>query len=190
MLHGRGLPSLVTNQSWIRSHDAAFGPIYFGRSGLNRFDAPGKQYGVLYLAADAHGAFIETFGRQPGRLIVSIGELAQRGLARVTVRRSLRLVDLSGAGLARIGADSRLVSGSYDVSQAWALALYEHPDQPDGLLFRSRHDPSRLCAAIFDRAEDALRTRSLGSLSDAANAALLGNILDTYDFGLIESAAP
>jgi len=147
---------------------------------------------VLYLAADAPGAFIETFGRQPGRLIVTTTELARRSLSIITVRsrRALRLVDLSGAGLAKIGADSRLTSGSYDVSQVWALALYEHPEQPDGLLFRSRHDPSRLCAAIFDRAEDALDARSLGSLADAANAVLLGHILDTYGFGLIDSAAP
>ena len=61
------------------------------------------------------------------------------------------------------------------------------PTSPDGLLYRSRHDPSRLCAAIFDRAEDALTATSLGSLADAHNVALLADLLDAYDYSLIVS---
>ena len=77
------------------------------------------------------------------------------------------------------------MSGSYDLSQRWALAFHEHPDQPDGILYRSRHDPSRLCAAIFDRAADALTATTLGSLADARNAALLADLLETYEYSLI-----
>ena len=99
--------------------------------------------------------------------------------------RPLPLVDLAGPGLSRIGADNRLTAASYDLSQRWALALYEHPDQPDGLLYRSRHDPSRLCAAIFDRAAGALTATSLGSLADAGNATLLADLLDTYEYSLV-----
>jgi hypothetical protein len=87
--------------------------------------------------------------------------------------------------LSRIGADNRLTATSYDLSQRWALALYDHPDRPDGLLYRSRHDPSRFCAAIFDRAAGVLTATSLGSLADASNAALLADLLDTYEYSLI-----
>ncbi len=86
--------------------------------------------------------------------------------------RPLRLVDLTGPALSQIGADGRLTTGRYDISQQWALALHQHPEQPDGLLYRSRHDPSQLCAAIFDRAADALTASPLGSLADPTNAAL------------------
>ena len=47
--------------------------------------------------------------------------------------------------------------------------------------------PSRLCAAIFDRAAGALSATSLGSLADPHNAGLLAELLDTYDFALIDS---
>lgn len=116
-----------------------------------------------------------------------MADFVDRELSRINQSRPLRLVDLTGPGLSQIGADSRLAAGSYDLSQRWALAFYEHPDQPDGILYRSRHDPSRLCAAIFDRATDALTATSLGSLADAHNVALLADLLDAYEYSLIVS---
>jgi len=94
-------------------------------------------------------------------------------------------VDLTGPGLNRIGADNRLSTGDYQTSQRWALAFHAHPEQPDGLLYRSRHDPERFCVAIFDRAAGVLTTTDLGSLADPANAALLADILNAYGLGLI-----
>lgn len=180
----------VVNGPWIRSHLQTFGPLHFGRSGANRFDAPSAQYGILYLAADAYGAFVETFGRQLGQRSVEVARIASRALSQVVQGRPLRLVDLTGPGLSRIGADARLTATSYDLSQRWALAFHEHPAQPDGLLYRSRHDPSRLCAAIFDRAAGALTAISLGSLADPHNAALLADLLGTYDYALIDPGIP
>jgi hypothetical protein len=140
---------------------------------------------VLYVAAEPHGAFIETFGRKLGQRFLGMADFAARELAQVTQYRPLRLVDLTGPGLSRIGADARLTATSYDLSQRWAMAFHDHPEQPDGLLYRSRHDPSRLCAAIFDRAAGALTATSLGSLADPHNATLLADLLDTYDYALI-----
>jgi hypothetical protein len=54
------------------------------------------------------------------------------------------------------------------------------------MLYRLRHDPSRLCAAIFDRAADALTATPMGSLADARQPALLGNVLDRYGYSLID----
>jgi hypothetical protein len=47
-----------------------------------------------------------------------------------------------------------------------------------------------LCAAIFDRAASALTATSLGSLADPRNAALLADLLDTYDYALIDTGNP
>jgi hypothetical protein len=116
---------------------------------------------------------------------VTVARLASRLLSEAQHTRQLRLIDLAAPGLAYIGADGRLATGAYDLSQRWALALHEHPDKPDGLLYRSRHDPERLCAAIFDRAATSLTATSLGSLADTRNATLLADILDTYDYSLI-----
>jgi hypothetical protein len=78
-----------------------------------------------------------------------------------------------------------MATGEYYVSQTWALAFHDHPDRPDGLLYRSRHDPSRICAAIFDRAFIAVAATPIGSFADAHNTALLADILNTYDYSLI-----
>jgi len=164
----------------MRIHQRRYGPIYFSRSGDGRFDAPAGQFGTLYVAGDVHGAFIETLGHATGRTSIDWDEIEARALAEVMVSRPLRLVDLSGEGLAHIGADDRLTSSNYATSQAWALSLHEHPEQPDGLYYRARHDPSRLCAAIFGRAEGALAATDRGPLSDPPHVSLMADILDTY----------
>ena len=58
------LPLVERDAPWYRHHKPEFGPIFFGRTGECRFDAPppDRAYGVLYLAADVHCAFVETFG--------------------------------------------------------------------------------------------------------------------------------
>lgn len=95
------------------------------------------------------------------------------------------VVDLVGAGLARIGADNRLSDGRYTTAQRWALAFHQHPNQPDGLRYRSRHDPSRIIVAMFDRVAPRLQASSLGALADPSNATILAEILDTYEFALL-----
>ena len=100
--------------------------------------------------------------------------------------RPLRLVDLSGPGLAHVGADGRLLSGDYRVAQRWSLAFHCHRDRPDGHLYRSRHDLSRTCIAVFDRAEAAIDLIPLPGLIAPENAALLARIITTYGFRLID----
>jgi hypothetical protein len=139
---------------------------------------------VLYVAETLDGAFIETFGRSPGLNTVSERQLSQRSLARVDVARPVRLVDLTGPGLARIGATASLLAGPHARAQAWSRALWLHPAAPDGLLYRARHDPSCLCVAIFDRVEHLVRGQSLGGLLAPDHLVLLGATLRRYDFSL------
>jgi hypothetical protein len=162
-----------------------YDPLFFGRTGLHRFDAPAGEYGVLYAGQDAHCAFIETHGDLVGVRIVSMSALAQRGFALVEATQPLRLADLTGPGLARLGADERLACGEHTIARRWALAVWSHLSLPDGLLYRARHDPSRWSAAIYDRAAPHLKATRLGSLLDGRHAALLADVLDTYGFSLI-----
>lgn len=180
------LPVTIFRRCWFRIHRLAHAPLFFGRSGDNRFDAPAGEFGVLYAGKDAHCAFIEVFGHATGVRLVEQGELAARGLARIAARRPLRLVNLAGGGLARLGADARLTSGeSYAAAHRWALAIHDHPRRPDGIVYAARHDPRRVCAALFDRASAELEATPLGSLADPAHAALVARVLDTYRFGLV-----
>jgi hypothetical protein len=171
---------------WCRIHALTADPIHFGRDARHRFDAPSGEFGVLYVAKDAHGAFIETFGHATGVRFVTERELGARGLGAIAASRPLRLADLRAEGLARMGADAELTSGpNYDLSRRWARAIHEHPRKPDGILYRARHDPARMCAAIFDRAQSAITCRRTGSLRARHHRTLLAGILDTYKFGLI-----
>jgi hypothetical protein len=175
-----------TRGPWARIHALDRPALHFGRARLNRFDDPEGGYGVLYVADEAHGAFIETFGRQLDVRSISVRELSGRALSRIDATRTLRLVDLaSSGGLARLSADARLTSGSADVARRWSRALWRHPGRADGIYYRVRHDPGRCGCALFDRASGVLRAAALGRLSDPAHRATLGDVLDTYGFALL-----
>ena len=112
--------------------------------------------------------------------------LAHRCLSRIESDRPLRLVDLTADGLARIGADSRLTTGDYAVAQRWSLAFQNHQDEPDGIVYRARHDPSRLSAALFDRVTVVVRAERVGVLTDPSLAPLLAHLSDAYEFQLLD----
>jgi hypothetical protein len=182
----RELPTIEIQSSWYRIHQTRHGVMFFGKLGQNRFDAPNQAYGVMYVALQPHGAFIETFGSQTGIGVISEAELSLRSISCLETQQKLRLVDLTGAGLAKLGADGRLCTGDHWLSQQWAFELWQHPIQADGIYYRPRHDLDQYCAAIFDR------TSELWSIQDTQNcnsrnfSATLADILDTYGFGLID----
>lgn len=177
----------VSGTVFSRIHNRNNGPVFFGKTGRNRFDSPDGSFGVLYVGFDEHCAFIETFGQSTGIRAVTRRELDQRHLAYLQTTESLTLIDLaSTGGLARIGADARLFSGSHAVAQRWSAALRKHPVKPAGLVYPARHDAARKSCALFDLPDSVLTVTRTGSLLDPQRAALLATILDTYNFGLIE----
>jgi hypothetical protein len=159
-------------------------PAFWGRTGLNRFDAPHGEFGVLYASADHHGAFIETFGDALDRTVTTTA-LRGRAWARIEPARGLRVVDLTGRGLAHLGADERLCSGDHRIAQHWSLALWRHSASVDGLSYRARHDPSRISVALFDRAASGVAVVRDGGLLDDRQRSVLAGILDTYRFALL-----
>jgi len=101
----------------------------------------------------------------------------------VEVRRDLRLVPIHGPSLARLGLTAELATGDdYATSQLWSRALWEHDKQPDGILYRSRHDDSALCVAVYGRAKDALVMVQDQSLAD--DPQVLARLLRRYGLGL------
>lgn len=185
-LSQRSLPLLTTSQTWFRIYSTRYEPLTFRKSSDRRFDLPHGESGVVYVAADEHGAFIETLGHTTGNRAVTVSALHSRSLAEIQVRSPLKLVDLTGAGLVQIGADERLCAGEYRIAQRWSLALFRHPEKPDGLYYRSRHDPDRLCAALYRRAARKLKVARRLSLGDQEAVWLLDTILRTYAFSLID----
>jgi hypothetical protein len=179
-----GPPLLAFRAILFRIHSTDRDPAFWGRTGNNGFDAPAGEFGVLYASQDQYEAFVESYGDALGRIITTTS-LAQRAWARVEPTRDLRLIDLSGSGLAKIGADERLCSGEHDVAQQWSLALWRHPAAVDGIHYRARHDPSRMSVALFDRSNSAVSVVKEGGLLDDRHKALLAAILETYQFSLL-----
>lgn len=182
------LPLTTFTREWYRVYRCTYGSLFFGRTATYRFDAPAGEFGVLYLARAREGAFIETLGdvarNGAVRNTLQRDDLGRRCWAVVWAMRPLRLVDLTGRGLARIGADERLCAGDYDVSRRWAKAIYDHPQRPDGIYYRARHDPSQHSVALFDRAEHDAVARPDGTL--LTDAAVLARLLDRYGIDMID----
>ena len=159
----------------LRIHARDVEAYHFGRSGKARFDDPKRGFGVFYGGIGLACCVAETIlgeictGRiAPARLDAQ--DIADQLVCRLELPAGaqLTLVDLTGAGLLRLGADARLeAEADYRVSQAWSRVLWAHPDQPDGILYRSRYDTSRRCIALFDRARrHGLAVRAEGALRD------------------------
>lgn len=124
---------------WHRSHDTAYGAVFFGKGMSYRWDAPKGVYGVLYLGGDPYCAFMESIGRGVLRSrFVPKAELERRGLSQIALKRPLRLIDMvTSGGLARLGTEASLTSGAgYRNSQRWSQALRDHPEKPDGIYRR------------------------------------------------------
>jgi len=180
------LYDLKHSATLFRIHPANRHPLFFGKTGDNRFDAPDKSFGMLYLGMDEQCSFIETFGQVTGVRSLPVDRLKGRELAEVKIVRSLRLVDLSNSGgLARIGADAGLIAGPHAISQRWSAALRAHPVKPDGILYPARHDPARRACAIFDCPASTFKVLPRGLLLSRQNSELLSSMLDLYGFGLI-----
>jgi hypothetical protein len=181
------LRSLRAGSRLMRIHAPARRALWFGpgsgRQPIHRFDDPAGRFRVCYLGTTLAVCFAETFLRNPPVRILALADLAGRLIATVEVRRDLRLVPIHGSSLARLGVTAELASGSdYTGSQLWSRALWEHSDQPDGILYRSRHDDSALCVALYDRAKDGLAIVRQHSLAE--DPLLLARLLRRYGLGL------
>lgn len=172
---------------WLRIHDRRRDSLWFGPAPgsppVNRFDDPEGHYRVCYLGTTMEACFAETFLRNPPVRILSLADLSVRCVTTFEVIRAGRLVQMHGPGLARTGATAGVTAGpSYVTSQSWARAVWAHADSPDGLIYRSRHDDSSFCIALFDRAKGVVAAS--GSVGLASDPLVLGRLLKRYSLGL------
>jgi hypothetical protein len=161
----------------FRIHQSGYDGKYFGRSANHRFDDSSSNYGTLYAGLLPYVAFAETLLRGRGTLVAS-SELAIRSMCSFTVLQPIMLVRLYGPDLAPLGANAAVTSGPYPCAQRWSRALHDHPDHPDGIIYRATHDNNELAVVIFDRAAASIdKGSSIGLLDDLV---LLGQMLDHY----------
>jgi hypothetical protein len=186
-LHLRDLPIIEVTGAFRRIHQTAFDPLFWGMTAANRYDDPAGaagDFGTLYLARDHFGAFIESFGDSEGNT-VSYATLDVRSIAEIRTMEPIRAVDLTAEGAAWLGAAGEVTAGDHALSQRWARALWGHPTSPQGIYYRARHDQSRFCVAVFDRAKTTVMLASTVRLLDPSFRPRLGAMLDEYRFSLV-----
>ena len=190
-LHARRLPIHTVERDWRfwRIHPADLSPLFFGPAkGLpprGRWDAPDGAFRVCYLAEHSFAAFAECFLREPATILLQTEDLQARALTRVHVGSPLRLVTMHGHGLHAVGATAASCMGDYAISRAWAAALHGHPEAPDGIRYRARHDDDGFAIALFDRAKRKVKDGESAPLTDPSNVGYLAECLDRYGMGLL-----
>ena len=120
-------------------------------------DSLDGEFATCYMAENTLAAFAETFLREGRVKLVMVDELEARQWSRLQVVAPLTLVSCHGSALTTLQTTSAISSGAYSRSRAWAAALHSHPDGPDGLRYRSRHNDDQFCNALFDRAAASVR---------------------------------
>jgi len=152
-----------TEHMWRLSRFPDTEPFY-GVSAGYRFDDPrgaaaAATYGVLYVADMPETAFCESIIHgsalyRSGFYEVPAFKAAERTLVgfRHPVRSTLRLVDLTGDALKRLGLTNDISSSDdYAGPQAWSRAIHEAIPKADGIRYVSRQRNSNHCYALFDR---------------------------------------
>jgi len=141
-------------------------PPYFGRDGTNRYDAPARDYGVLYLGRDLSTALMESVFHkhqwdQDTKRSIALREVQSRLVRAVGILEALNLADLTAPGVMAncFGLNlEQLASRDYTPTQkvsAQVHAMLGADDVPlfDGLLYPSRNNYPATSIALFDRAQ-------------------------------------
>jgi len=146
-----------------------------GRPGATRFVPAPTDFEVLYMAQRKRTAFWEVYAK---RLLPLVKEdrvlppavLTERQWINFEVPVGLLVFDATNIDHLRdIGGSNASFHGDWSASQAWAAALWRHPQKIDGMLYRSDKDTPYVCLALFRR-----RGRDLLKKITATPAGLLG----------------
>lgn len=139
---------------------------YWAKRAKSRFDAPARvpkasRYGVLYAAPSVETAFCESTIHENslfnnGAFEVALSELDRREITWYAhpTKTELRLVDLTGAALKKLGLNADIsAGGQYKMSKDWSLAIHEATTRRrvDGIRYSSRQHTGEYCYAIFER---------------------------------------
>ncbi len=140
------------------------GEPYFGKSGANRFDAPGwvsgaPEYACCYFALSFDVALAESLLHDAipkrGKFGIAKSEIDRRWVHRFSA--NLNLFDLTGHLLKKMHGHAALTGmSSYKIPQAWAKAVFDNPLKVDGFIYVSRHLPNGKAIVLFDRAKNKL----------------------------------
>lgn len=160
--HKKWRPSKVSPHHLYRISAYISGEPYFGRSGGNRFDAPGwktgmTEYGACYLGYSLEVAMAESILHDQlpvdGEFLIANTVLEGSYVYRFS-GHNLLLLNLTGPFLKKLSGHGDLTGTSdYDIPQQWALSIFSNPASYDGFIYASRHATLGKAVVLFDRSK-------------------------------------
>lgn len=154
-------------------------PLYYGRDGTNRYDAPARDYGVLYLGRDLSTALMESVFHKHQwdkdiRRSIALAEVRRRLVRVVGVLEDLYFADLTAEGVMAgyFGLNlGQLVSRGYTYTQqvsGQVHAMCGSDEVPlfDGVVYPSRNNYPAASIALFERAAEKVTVVEDIDLSD------------------------
>ena len=145
----------------------ATGFRYYGP--LSRFDhqstknkpVVSKDRGIIYAGLSLSCCLIEIFGDD------ETIKIQQQKIAYITLKQSLKLLNLRESGAWDAGSVSAMVvDGRRKLTQAWSRYFYENPDlygNIEGLIFNNAHD-GQMAIALYERATSKLLSADVSVL--------------------------
>jgi hypothetical protein len=123
--------------------------------GETRFASPSRAFKVLYLGKSIVTSLAETVirdrfvGRAKRRLTRE--EIEAWGIAEVTAKSPLALLDLRTTGVIQLGVATNTIRGkAHKAGRAFSEVLYAQAPGIDGILYQSRLTNGS-CIAVYDR---------------------------------------
>lgn len=145
-------------------------PLYYGRDGTNRYDAPARDYGVLYLGRDLPTALMESVFHKhqwdkDAKRSIALAEVRSRLVRAVGVLEDLNLADLTAesvmAGYFGLNLEQLAGRGYTHTQQVSGQvhAMLGSDDAPlfDGVLYPSRNNYPAASIALFERAKEKVK---------------------------------
>ena len=146
-----------------------------------------NRFGVYYAGSTFEVAFLETIVRDtknlnPGTLLLSSRELQRYVHVEIVVREPLELADLRAGNAITMGIPTDAIRArSHREGQRTSLALYVHPDRPDGICYSSRLNQHENIA-VYDRA---IHKLSPGPTRRLSRCPELAPVLDRYRIAVL-----
>jgi len=114
------------------------------------------RFGTCYLGFEYAVAFAESVlhNAEPkaGAIHIPTAEVADRFMLSFKGSRKLKLANMTGTHLLRLGGNGELSGTSrYAKPQAWAKAVADHPANVDGMIYMSRRINDRPAVVLFNR---------------------------------------
>ncbi len=167
---------LSEDKLWHRIHPRGRRAEYYGvgNAPRHRFDDPRSKFGVLYVADEFKGSFIEVYSdvfvENDKLRLIELSSLEKRSYSTLKQLDSITVVNLCEDNFLRLGLDKRIfTTAKYKIPQLWSRAFFEFSSEIDGILYPSRVS-SGLNLALYNRASQKITSlNNYGTLSENRN---------------------